>query len=169
MEPKLERTLKDKLRKAKKIALLGIGSELRGDDAAGVIIAENIINACRKNKKLQKKLKSFIGSTAPENITGEIKKYKPTHLVIIDSVDMNEKPGAVKLIDLEHIEGITFCTHKLPVKILTDYLTKSIGCDIVIIGIQPKQFGFGMKLSKEVKSATEDIEKSMKDILIEKL
>ena len=34
--------LKDKLNKARRIALLGVGSEFRGDDVAGILVAKSL-------------------------------------------------------------------------------------------------------------------------------
>ncbi len=91
--PNLKTILKNKLKGAKKIAVLGVGSSLKSDDAAGLLVAEEL-------KKIKNpKLKVFFGSTAPENLTGEIIKYKPTHIIIVDSVDMDQKPGSILLID----------------------------------------------------------------------
>src|SRR5665647_2924663 len=133
----LKTILKQKLKDAKRIVVLGIGSELRADDAAGLIVAEEL----KKIKNL--KLKVFLGSTAPENFTGEIIKFKPTHILIVDSVDTDQKPGFILLINPDEVGGVSFSTHMLPVKMMVDYLLASLECEIIIIGIQPKILLFG--------------------------
>jgi len=157
----LKTILKQKLKDAKKIAVLGIGSELRADDAAGLIVAEEL----KKIKNL--KLKVFLGSTAPENFTGEIIKFKPTHILIVDSVDTDQKPGFILLINPEEVGGVSFSTHMLPVKMMVDYLLASLECEIIIIGIQPKVLLFGETISKEVKKSTKQISGVIKQILQE--
>jgi hydrogenase 3 maturation protease len=157
----LKTGLKNRLNKAKKIAVLGVGSELRGDDSAGVVIARQLENECLKNRSGQD-LKVFIGDTAPENLTGEIKRFKPTHLIIIDAAEMNEMAGVVKLIDSDRIAGFSSSTHTLPIKIFTDYLVKSIGCKIIIIGIQPKKIQFNTGISKEVEKSVSHIVSAIK-------
>jgi hydrogenase 3 maturation protease len=147
----LKTTLKKKLKDAKKIAVLGIGSELRADDVAGLLVAEEL----KKIKDL--KLKVFIGSTAPENLTGEIIKYKPTHIIIVDSVDTDQKPGFVLLVSPEEVGGVSFSSHMLPVKMIVDYLLESLKCEIIIIGIQPKILMFGETVSKEVKKSAKQV------------
>jgi len=159
--PNLKTILKKKLKDAKKIAVLGIGSELRGDDVAGLLVAEEL----KKNKNL--KLKVFFGSTAPENLTGEIIKYKPTHIVIVDSTDMGQKAGSIMLISPEEVGGISFSSHMLPVKMMVDYLLESLKCEIIIIGIQPKILMFGETISKEVKKSTKQISDAIRQILQE--
>ncbi|MDD4894146.1 MAG: hydrogenase maturation peptidase HycI [Candidatus Omnitrophica bacterium] len=156
--------LKNRLRNAQKIAILAIGSELRGDDAAGMLVAKHLDKACCNIKK-EAKFKVFFGDTAPENLTGEIKRFKPTHLVIIDSADFNDKPGAVKLIDADKIDGFSSCTHSLPIKILRAYLINCIGCEIIIIGIQPCSISFGSGISKEVKDSAERVSSQIKEAI----
>lgn len=157
----LKTILKQKLKDAKRIVVLGIGSELRADDAAGLLVAEEL----KKIKNL--KLKVFLGSTAPENFTGEIIKFKPTHILIVDSVDTDQKPGFILLINPEEVGGVSFSTHMLPVKMMVDYLLASLECEIIIIGIQPKVLLFGETISKEVKKSTKQISGVIKQILQE--
>ena len=157
----LKINLSQQISHAERLALLGVGSDLRGDDAAGMLVARRLAKTCGKMGEL-KNFKIFLGDTAPENLTGEVKKFNPTHLLIVDSADMNELPGAVKLIDPESIEGFSSSTHSLPLNILADYLIKSIGCKIIIIGIQPKVLEFGSCLSAEVEKSVEDISRMIK-------
>ena len=165
MAQSLKIGLKNRLKHAEKIAVLGIGSELRGDDAAGIIIAAQLEKECPKNQ-LGHNFKVFIGETAPENLTGEVKKFKPTHLIIIDSAQMNEAAGVVRLIDPDQIEGFSSSTHNLPIKIFTDYLVKSMGCKIIIIGIQPKKVYFNAGISKEIEKAMAHIVSAIKEAVL---
>ncbi|MFA6281796.1 MAG: hydrogenase maturation peptidase HycI [Candidatus Omnitrophota bacterium] len=134
-----------------RVAILGVGSEIRGDDAAGMLVAKSIQKHIKIKRK--KNIEVFLGETAPENLTGEIKKFKPTHLLIVDSAEMGKKTGEFQLFGPEEVKGISFCTHQLPVKIMIDYLKHFIDCDIAIIGIQPKHIAFNTKPSKEIISA----------------
>jgi hydrogenase 3 maturation protease len=161
----LKATLQNKLKDAKKIALLGIGSELRGDDAAGIIVAKLLDKPFRGiNKKI--KFKVFIGETAPENLTGEIKRFAPTHMIIVDSADLKKKTGQIALLDPENTTGVSFCTHQLPFKIMADYLYQAIKCEIMIIGIQPGRLDFGSVASKEIKKSAKSIADIIKEVLM---
>lgn len=152
--PKLEKFLKDRLTDSKRVAVLAIGSEFRGDDSAGLLVAENLKHAC---KKPATKLKIFIGSTAPENLTGDIKRFKPSHILLIDSVDFKEKPGSIIVLSPRDIgDAVSFSTHKMPAKVLIQYFSNSLNCDSILIGIQPASVAFGKKPSQAViKSAKE--------------
>jgi hydrogenase 3 maturation protease len=79
----------------------------------------------------------FAGETAPENFTGELKKFQPSHLLIVDCADFGMAPGETILATAEEITCISFSTHRLPLFVLTDYLLKTFPCDIRILGIQP--------------------------------
>ena len=72
----IKKALKSRLASAKKVAVLGIGSDLRGDDVAGMLTAEKLFKLVAK--KSTSRLKIFFGSTAPENLTGDIKRFNPT-------------------------------------------------------------------------------------------
>ena len=158
----LEIALKDRLKSAERIVVLGIGSELRGDDIAGILVTEEL-GKCPKDAK---KLKIINGGTAPENFTGEIKNFNPTHLVVIDSANMaKSKPGTIRLIDPEKIGNFSFCTHRLPVNIMTDYLIKFIDCEIIILGIQPKTIDFGAKCSPEIKKSVKRVSSAITKVL----
>jgi len=153
-----------RLKGAKRVAVLGIGSELRADDIAGILV----INALERSKKIKKgiKLQTFEGSTAPENVTGEIRTFKPTHLIIVDSADIGEDPGAVLLLRADEVgQGISFSTHKIPPKILIDYFTHTLRCEIVIIGIQPKRINFGKPASKAVIASSRSVARSIIEAL----
>ena len=152
--------LKDKLNKAQRIGLLGVGSEFRGDDVAGVLVAKSLA-AKIKNRKF----KVFLGETAPENLTGEIKKFKPTHLLIIDAADIGRKAGSVTMLCAKDIAGATFSTHRLPVKLIADYLSCSISCDIIILGIHPESFVFGKLPSQKIKKAARELSQILKEVI----
>lgn len=162
---KLTAVLKQKLENARKVAILGVGSELRSDDAAGVLAARQI-KKISSGKKSPLKIKVFIGETAPENLTGEIKKFNPSHLIIIDSADMNAKPGRATIINPEKVGGTSFCTHSLPLKLMIDYLRQSCrDLEVIVIGIQPRTITVGINMSKELCLAVEELAVTIVNLL----
>jgi hydrogenase 3 maturation protease len=160
----LKKTLKSKLKDARRVAILGVGSDLRGDDVAGILVAEQFSKQ-RPKVNQRVKVRVFIGATAPENLSGQIKKFNPTHLVIVDSADLDKLAGQVRLIERQELDGISFCTHRLPLKVMVDYLTQSIGCATIIIGIQPKTISFGSRPSKVVERAAAKVYSMIKEVL----
>jgi hydrogenase 3 maturation protease len=166
-----ETILKKKLLNAKRIAVMGVGSELRGDDIAGLLAAEQIEKSIKGKTAFphsthpdtpgfaqsKAEVRVFIGETAPENLTGEIKRYQPTHLIVIDAAELNKKPGHIEIMDLETIGGASFCTHSLPLKVIITYLLESFKFEVILIGIQPKSITFGAQPAKEVIAAVKKL------------
>lgn len=155
--------LKNQLLNAKRIAIFGIGSEIRADDVVGVLVAENLQKNPPKGKNYE--FKVFIGGTAPENFTGDIKKFNPTHLIIIDAADLGKDPGEIALINPEEIGGTSFSTHRMPTKMLAEYIKQYINCEVIIIGIQPKVLNFGEPVSEELVSAAARLSALLKNSL----
>ncbi len=163
----LKKELKNKLSGASKVAVLGIGSQLKCDDAGGILAAEALRQSSASGGKSPEKpdVGIFVGGTAPENITSEIKRFNPSHLIILDAADMGAKAGEIKLIDPENIGGISFSTHNLPATMLIEYLKQFLKCEVIIIGIQPKSLEFGKGPSAEMKTAAETVAALILDIL----
>lgn len=141
--------------------MLGVGSEFRGDDISGILAAGRISGNKISSGKIT--VGVFIGSTAPENITGEIKRFKPSHLVIIDTVDAGQKPGTILVVDPRDIGGAAFSTHTMPAGILAMYLARSTRCKTIIIGIQARSVRFGGPVSKEARSSARFVSDALID------
>lgn len=163
----IKKALKNKLKNSRRIALLGIGSELNADDVAGMLVAKRLDERVKKNRSFV--FKAFFGATAPENLTGEIRKFKPTLVVMVDAADFGRKPGEVVVIQAEEIEGISFSTHRLPTTIIAQYLAQSLNCSIVIIGIQPKTLAFGKLPSKEIRKTVTLLSAAIQEALTPRL
>lgn len=153
-------TFQNKLKGASRIAILGVGSELRSDDLAGILVAQKIKEIIKDKDK--DKFKVFIGGTAPENLTGDIKKFNPSHIIIIDSADFKKEPGFMGQVELDKIGGMSFDTHRLPLKIMADYLLQSLpGVIIILLGIQPKSLAFGAPLAREVEDTVDRVSQAI--------
>ena len=133
-----------------KVLLFGIGNTLRGDDALGPVLVEQLMN------KINAVCINAEGS--PENYTGKVIKEKPDTLVIIDAVHMNLNPGEYRLLVPEDLDDTVFSTHDIPLRMLTDYLRSEIKMDIYILGIEPQQLELGRKMSPEVRRTIKLIE-----------
>jgi len=118
------------LKGSNSVLILGIGNELNLIDRIGIEVVKRI-------KRLNlNKIKVFLAGTAPENSTNIIRKVNPSHLIIIDSAEMNEELGTIKILDKDKIIGRNFSTHGLSISFLIDYVEKSIGSKVILIGIQ---------------------------------
>jgi len=155
--------LEEHLKNCKKLAVLGVGNTLRGDDGLGVFIVRSIVrhymerypeedlNIDREVNKISHKVVLINCGTVPENFTDILKREKPDKIVIIDSAVMGEKPGTVKLIDIEEICNVGFSTHTLPLNVIVKYLMSYIDSEIFIVGMEPENLDFGVEgLSEEI-------------------
>jgi len=144
--------LKTRLEGFTKVAVIGIGSEIREDDGVGVHIIKKL-----KLEIKNEKIELLEGGTTPENLSGVLRKLKPSHILFIDAAPMGKSPGTVSLIDTKDIGGITFSTHSFSLGKIADYFQKETGAKIVFLGIEPKALGFGEALSPELRAAADRI------------
>ena len=150
-----------------RIAVLGIGSELRGDDVAGVLLVRELGLMANKRRFSHLAFEGFEGGNAPENATGFIKGFKPSHIIVVDAADISLAPGECREIDPEELGDIPFSTHTLPMKIVTDYLKQATGAAISIIGVQPENLDFGRAPSKALKRGVRRLSRRMYEIMRE--
>ncbi len=122
-----------------RIAVVGIGHELQGDDAAGVLIARRLQSLIRPSEERL----ILCAGPAPENCCGALRRFEPDLVLMIDAAQMDEVPGTVQLISCQDVTGVGASTHTLPLHILAKYLTSELGCDIALLGIQPELVEFG--------------------------
>src|ERR1051325_8726537 len=94
---------------------------------------------------------------APENTTGEIRKFAPDLVLMVDAADMGETPGTIQWIPEESIDGMSASTHSLPLSMLARYLTLELNCTVVVLGIQPDSNETGEDISLGVSGAIQEI------------
>jgi hydrogenase 3 maturation protease len=133
------------LQKGKKILFVGIGNQLKTDDGAGVYISERITGSSS--------VSSLTVEVSIENYIGKINSLDPDILVLIDSVNMKKAPGTTMLLDISQIEDLTFNTHNISLKRLSEFFNMPV----FILGIQPQKIDFGENISYLVKKEADKI------------
>lgn len=149
-----------------KTLVIGIGSVLRGDDGIGARVIEEL-----QKEKFPSRVKLLSG-----DISGlDLLKYFPEFpkVVIIDAVDMKQKPGAVKSFNFEQIKKSDFSgivsTHGMALlETLTLAEKLSISPEIILVGIQPKNISFKLGLTLEIEKKIPYIVKTVKELTIGK-
>lgn len=136
-----------------RIAILGIGNEMRGDDAAGILV----VRALNLRVANFEGLRIIEGGHTPENATADLRKFSPDLVLLIDAADMGKEAGSIALIPMEQIDGMSANTHSLPLSMLARYLTLELDCEVALLGIQPKSIEMGEPVSREVNQAVSDI------------
>lgn len=149
------KTIQTLLKDCTSLVVLGVGNELRADDAAGMLVARGLIELTRRQTRIP--VHVLLGETAPENLTGEIRHLAPSHVLIIDAADMGSAPGTTMGITQENAAGISFASHALPLSVLCDYLTRETGAVTALIGIQPATLKFADPISDAVRHAAHEV------------
>lgn len=152
---------------ALRVAIVGIGHELRGDDAAGVNVAralQSTVGAIRPGTARQGELPLLVidAGAAPENTTGQLRRFDPDLVLLIDAAQLDETPGAIRWLDWQETSGLSASTHTLPPHVLAEYLVNELGCEVALIGIQPQGNEFDAPLSPPVQLAVEEIVQTLK-------
>lgn len=164
MQRQVTEMLTARLDRCRRVALLGVGSELRGDDAAGLLVVRELCKLVSKEPFRSLDVAGFEGGNAPENITGCIKSFKPSHILLIDAADIGQRIGFWREISRGDISETLFSTHTLPLKVVADYLEQSTGAEIVVLGIQPGCVDFSMKTTAEIRGGVRRLSRCLYDL-----
>jgi len=143
-------------RGASKVVVVGIGSEFRGDDAAGILVVRNL-----KKRVKSPKILIIEAGVAPESFTSRVRKFKPSHIFLIDAADFGADPGAVIFTDSSAAVGQSISTHRLPLSVMSDYLRNQTSAKVFIVGIQPSKAEMGSKMSKKMMGAVEEVTEAL--------
>ena len=135
------------------MVVVGVGSEMRGDDAAGMEVV-------RRLRKVLKSPNVFLieGGVAPENFTSKIRRFQPSHVIFIDATDFGAEPGEVVLAEPEAITGESISTHTMSLSILAKYIREQTGAKVALLGIQPARAQMGAEMSEVVKDSVKRVE-----------
>jgi hydrogenase 3 maturation protease len=131
--------------KDKSILFVGIGNLLKMDDGVGVYISREIKNIGNRSV--------LTVEISIENYIGKINTLNPDILVLIDCVDLKSAPGTFKLLRLSEIQDITFNTHNISLKRLSEFFRMPV----FILGIQPEKIDFGENISYLVRNIADKI------------
>ncbi len=128
---------------------MGVGAELRGDDAAGLRVVE-LLDAALAACPPRIPCRTFVGGTAPENVTGALRAFGPSHILFIDAADIGAAPGIFAKIDPDATGGASFSTHTLPIGVIAGYLVATTGAEVMLIGIQPRSLAYAGEMDAAV-------------------
>lgn len=143
-----------------RVVVLGVGSGIRGDDAAGVAVVEKL-----KRRLDSPNLLALSGGSIPENFTSKVKGFNPSHILLIDATDFGGDPGAITLVNSDDIADWKISTHRLPLSVLMEYLQSETGAEVILVGIQPAHVRVGTEVSVSVGEAID----KLAEVLTEKL
>ncbi len=148
-----------------RVAVMGIGHELRGDDAAGVVLAR-LLNQRQGDAALL----AVEAGPAPENCFGPLLSYRPDLVLFVDAAQMGAEPGAIRLLDWNLVKAadgvyLNASTHTLPLPALAEFLSAELDCPVWLLGIQPAQTTVSTSLSAPVAQAVQSAAALLADLL----
>lgn len=129
----------------RKILFVGIGNLLKRDDGVGPYISSNIEDRIN--------VSALTVEVSIENYVGKINSLNPEILVLIDCMNLGEKAGTYRLLDISQVQDLTYNTHNISLKKLKDFFRMPV----FVLGIQPANLDFGENLSYLVKENADSI------------
>jgi len=128
--------------------IIGFGNIFMSDDGLGI----EVINRLRK-KKIDAEVIERRTSAADLMLYAQNSKK----IVIIDAVDAGQKPGEIVRFKADEIDKFkdkvkSFSLHDFNLSQALAIIKKlNVEVDIVVIGIKPKNIGFGQNLTPQIK------------------
>ncbi|MFW9793477.1 MAG: hydrogenase 3 maturation endopeptidase HyCI [Candidatus Thorarchaeota archaeon] len=152
-----EEELKDFIAGAEKIAILGIGNDLRTDDGLGLFVIDNL-------KIDDPRIMIENVGSVPEGFASNLASFGAERVIMVDAADMMKPPGHIELITKDRVGGVAISTHRMPLAFLMKYLEQETGGKTLLIGIQPKSIQFGEGLTPEIKEIVDKTIASLEKI-----
>ena len=128
-------------------AIVCVGNDMCGDDAAGPAVAERLIE--RTPWAL------FNTQTVPESFLMKIVSGRPDRILLVDALNFDAPPGSVELFGSDQIEGQGPSTHGPAPLAFLEILQMFHSCRRAVLGIQPAKVDFGEKMTEPVAAAVE--------------
>ena len=141
------------------VVLMGVGNELRGDDAFGVVFSERIEH--------EVPVKVFVCHDLPEDYAVKAADLKPDIVIVLDAADFGSEPGDVRLIRAEDIPPTPGVTHRPSLEMMARFLELDAGAATWVLGVQPRmdRVALGTEMSDEVAVAIEQLADLLPDVL----
>lgn len=128
-----------------------VGSVLRGDDAAGPLLARRLE---------EEPVDGWIavdGGQTPENDLGYLRRLAPRRLLLVDAAAMGLEPGAVRRLSAQDVAVQSLITtHTLPITYLLGQL-EEMSDEVTFLGIQPAGTAFFDPVSEPVLAAVDEL------------
>jgi hydrogenase 3 maturation protease len=145
------------LEKATVLVVIGMGNELRADDAVGLHVIR-LLKPFRNDR-----FKVFEGHMTPEVYIGPACASHPTHVLIVDAAELHQTPGSWQVLLPADVEQGFFTTHTIPALEVAAEIQRRCGASVIFLGIEPKSRDISLGLSKECKQASEELARIIRE------
>ncbi len=144
------------IKRMRNIVVWCIGNPLLQDDGAG-----SALFGLLQGRAIEQ-MSVVNCETTPENYIASLTRNarggpeeNPAILLIVDAAEMGLPGGSIRRMRLEDFGNIAFGTHGVPLPLLLGPLLPTL--EVIVLGIQPANRGFGDALSPEVFRAVETL------------
>ncbi len=134
---------------ARRWLLVGVGNDLRGDDAFGPLLARALARAGRP---------AIDAGPAPESFTGPILRHAPEVILFADAAEMGAAPGTLRLLPAEALGEAGGSTHDPSLRLLLAFLGAQAEFSAWVLAAQPAGREFGAAVSAEMREALREAE-----------
>ncbi len=141
--------------------MVGVGNELDGDDAAGLVA----VRALKKYWLDDPRVLVLETGPAPENFTSPVTRFHPDWVLVVDAARLGEPAGRIAWIELAEVGDAGAATHGLPLSMFGRYLVAETGCYFSVLGIQVAQTGFDQPISPTVQRAALRVARALRQTL----
>ncbi|RJP66226.1 MAG: hydrogenase maturation protease [Ignavibacteriales bacterium] len=132
----------------KELVFIGLGNEYKGDDAAGLMLLDQL-----KLSLLFSDANFIKAGTNPENYLEKILELNIKAIIFIDTILVGETPGTIKILSSEEVDSLSISTHTFSIKMIENYLKQHQPFEFFYLGIQPHSMKFFDNISDEVLQA----------------
>lgn len=143
----------------RKVVLMGVGNDLRGDDACGVMLGERLEQhvACPV----------FVTFDLPEDYAVKAADLRPELVLILDAADFGGEPGQVRLIRAQDIPPTPGVTHRPSLEMVARFLELDAGADTWVLGVQPDmtRVGLGDEMGVPMRRAVDALATMLTELL----
>ncbi len=151
----IKMALIDRLRHVKpaRVAFVGVGNRLRGDDAIGPALID----------LLKGRVPNAIDAdNAPENVTSAIRRLEPQAIIFIDAAGLGDAPpGHARIVEAKDVEKIGATAHNISLEAVMEYLKETTGADVFMLGVQPERIGEGEGISPGLRRPLEELARAI--------
>lgn len=141
------------------VVIIGVGNELRGDDALGVLLAERLEG--RVDATI------IIGHDVPENFAVKVADSRPALVLLLDAADMGHEPGSVRLIPADQAPAVPGGSHRPSLEMFAAFVRLEANAPSYIVGVQPDmaKVGMGDEMSPEARHAIDRVAEALVEVL----
>ncbi len=144
---------------SRKVVVMGVGNDLRGDDGVGVLLAERLEDRVP--------VKVFVAFDLPEDYAVKAADLRPELVLILDAADFGGEPGQVRLIRAQDIPPTPGVTHRPSLEMVAHFLELDAGADTWVVGVQPDmtRVGLGDEMGEPVRRTVDALEEMLAELL----